>query len=135
MNFILTLAHIQENSISFTVHITLRLFEGEDILNHKTNLSIYVTYNIQSEQYSTYTTKIANDFLHKVISIYFNHKCSPNIIPEIEIVFISDLKHITRQHYLEHPKSMLCRKLIRRFHESTSQDFEYKWLTDSFKNL
>ena len=41
---------------------------------------------------------------------------------------------MTRQHYLEQPKSMLCRKLIERFHESP-QDFEYKWLPNSFKNL
>ena len=44
-------------------------------------------------------------------------------------------KDITRQHYLEQPKSMLCRKLIRKFHESTSQDFEYNWLQVSFLNL
>ena len=42
---------------------------------------------------------------------------------------------MTRQHYLEQPKSMLCRKLIGRFHQSTSQDFEYKWLPVSFKDL
>ena len=37
----------------FTIHITLRPFEGEDILNHKINVSNYVTYNTQSEHYST----------------------------------------------------------------------------------
>ena len=51
------------------------------------------------------------------------------------MVFISDPKNISQQHYFELPKSMLCRKLIRRFHESSSQDFEYNWLPDSFKNL
>ena len=98
-------------------------------------MSNYVTYNIQSEHYTNYTTELADDFLHRVISIYFSHRCSPKIIPKKEIVFISDPKDITRQHYLEQPKSMLCRKLIRRFHESTSQNFEYKWLPDSFEDL
>ena len=83
----------------------------------------------------TYTTESASDFLHRVISIYFSHDCSPKIIPEIEIVSISDPKDITRQHYLEQPKSMLCHKLIRRFHESTPLDLEYNWLPDSFKDL
>ena len=95
----------------------------------------YVTYNIQSELHTAYTTELANDFLHRVISIYFSHDCSPKIIPEIEIVFISDPKDNTRQHYLEQPKSMLCRKIIIRFHEPTPLDFEYNWLPDPFKDL
>ena len=119
----------------FTVLITLRLYEGESPLNHKTNVSNYVTYNIQSGNYTTYTRELANEFLHRVISICLYHVCSPIIITEIEIVFILDLDDITREHYFEQPKSMLCRKLIRRFRESSSQDFEYKWLPHSFKNL
>ena len=116
----------------FTVQISLRLGEGESHLNHKINVSNYVTYNIQSENYTTYTTEIANDFLHRVIAIYLSREC---ISFEIETVFISDPKDITQKHYLELSKSMLCRKLIRRFHESTSQDFEYKWLPDSLPDL
>ena len=98
-------------------------------------MSNYVTYNIRSEHYTTYTTELADDFLHRVISIYFSHECSPKINPEKKIVFISDPKYITRQHYLEQPNLVFCRKLIRRLHESTSQDFEYKSLPDFFKDL
>ena len=89
----------------FTVSILLRLYDGEHPLNHKTIVSNYVTYNIQSKHYTTYTTGLADGFLHRVISIYFSHGCSPKIIPEIEIVFISDPKDITRQHYLEQPNN------------------------------
>ena len=99
------------------------------------NVSNYVTYNNRSENYTTYKTELANDFLHRVIEINFSHGCSPKIITEIGIVLISDLNDIIREHYLEQPKTMPCCKLIRRFHESTSEDFEYKWLPDSFKNL
>ena len=88
-------------------------------------------YQIKSEHYSTYTTEPAPDFLQRVIKLYLSHSCSPQIVPEIELVFLSDLKDITRQHYLELPKSMLCRKLIRRYHESIPLDIEYKWLPDS----
>ena len=111
--------------------IILRFHNDENYLDHVISVPNNGTYNIQSEHYSIHTTEPASDFLHKVISIYYSRSCSPKIIYEIEIVFISDPKDITRQHYLELPKSMLCRKLIRKFHESTSQDFEYNWLPDS----
>ena len=120
---------------SFTLRTTLRLYEGEFPLKHKVNVSKYVNYNIHSENYTTYTTEVANEFLHRVISIYYSDECSIKTFPEIEIVFISDPKDITQKHYLEQPKSLLCRKLIGRFHESTSQDFEYSWLPDSFKKM
>ena len=115
--------------------ISLRFEYGDtDPFNRKIRVSNYVTYNILSEHYSTYTTESASDFLHRVLNIYLAHDCSPKVTPEVEMLFISDFLHITRNHYLQLPKSMLCRKLIRRFHEST-QDFEYKWLPDSFKDL
>ena len=84
----------------FTVSILLREHDREHPLNHKINVSNYVTYNIQSEHYTTYTKEPASNFLHRVLSIYFSYRCSPKIIPEVEIVFISDPKDITRQHYL-----------------------------------
>ena len=36
-----------------------------------------------------------------------------NFCDEINIIFISNLKDITFVHFMEQPKSMLCRKLIR----------------------
>ena len=48
----------------FTVSILLREYDGEHPLNHKINVSKYVTYNIQSELYTTYTTEPGSrDFL------------------------------------------------------------------------
>ena len=135
MYLILNLPIIQKNSFFFTIHITLRPFQDKSILQHKIDVTNNVTCNIQSECYATYTTEPASGFLHRVISIYYGHKRSLKIIPEKEIVFISDPKDITRQHYLEQFKSMLCRKLIRRFHVSTPLDFEYYWLPDSLKEL
>ena len=77
-------------------------------------MSNYVTYNIHSENYSTYTRELVADFLHKVLPIFSSHKRSRKITPKNEIVFIPDPKDITRQPYLEQPKAMLCRKLIRK---------------------
>ena len=104
--------------------------DGDHPLDHKICIPNNITYKIESEYYSAYTTESACDVLDKVISIY-----SSKMFRKIQIVFISNLKDITRENYLEQPKSMLCRKLIRRFHESTSQDFEYKWLPDYFNYL
>ena len=75
-------------------------------------MSNYDTYNTRSENYTTYTTELANDFLQRVVSIYFSNECSLKKTPEIEIVFISDLVNIARAHYLEQPKSMLRLKLL-----------------------
>ena len=74
-------------------------FSGELLLDHKINVSNNVTYTIQNGHYTTYTTEPASDILPRVISIYFSQR-SPNVFPEIEIVFISDPKDITQQHYL-----------------------------------
>ena len=122
--------------VYFSVQVVLKFLDDDiDCLRHKTSVSNNVTYNIESENYSTYTTVLAPDFVQGVIKIYLSLGCSPQIIPEIEIVFISNPKDITRQKYLEQQKSMLCRKLVGRFHESTPLDFEYNWLPDSFKDL
>ena len=99
-----------------TICIFIRFDDDEDPRNHKISVSNNVTYNIHSKNYSTFTTELPSDFLHRVMAIYLPHECSPEIIPETEIVFISDLEDINREHYLEEPKSMLYRKLIRRFH-------------------
>ena len=85
----------------FTVRITSGLYEGESPPNNKINESNYITYIIQSKNYTTYTTELANDFLHGVISAYLSHECCPEIFPGIEIVFISDPKNITQKLYLE----------------------------------
>ena len=45
----------------FTVSNLLRIYDGGHPFNHKINVSKYVTYNIQSEHYTTYTTELAND--------------------------------------------------------------------------
>ena len=87
----------------------------------------------KKKHYNTYATDSASDFLHKVISIYYSRKSSTHIVPEVEVVFISDPKDITQKLYLGQLKSMFCRKLVRRFHETKSQDLEYTCLPNSFK--
>ena len=114
--------------------VSLRIYD-DYLYTHKMNIANNNSFNIKSENFTIYTIEPAPEFLHRVISIYLSHRFPPKIIPEVDIVFISDLKHISGQHYLEQPKSMLHRKLNKIFHESTSQDFEYKWLPDSFKDL
>ena len=54
---------------------------------------------------------------------------------EINILFISDLKDITFFHYMEQPKSMLCRKPKRIFIEEDFEDFDYNWLPNCFRQI
>ena len=116
----------------FTVLVFLR-FDDDDNPS-KISVPNNVTYNNESENSSTFTTEFSSDFLQRVVAFYLSHKCDPKIIAGIETALMSYLVSITRKHYLEQPESMLYRKLIRRYYETT-QDFEYKWLPDSFKIL
>ena len=54
---------------------------------------------------------------------------------EINIIFISDFKDITLFHYIEQPRSMLCRKLERNFVEEDFEDFDYNWLPNCFRQI
>ena len=52
---------------------------------------------------------------------------------EINILIIFDLKIITLSHYMNQPRSMLCRKLERKFIEEDFRDFNYNWLPKCFR--
>ena len=55
-----------------------------------------------------------------------------------EIGFISDLKNITFNHYMDLPEPMIRRKMIRKFFEVKSGDiinFEYNWILRCFYEL
>ena len=72
----------------------------------------------------------AFEFLDKVIKGYLNG-IAIDKIEEVEKVFISDLNDLTYTHYMEQPKSMICRKMKRRFFDVKSEyinDFEYNWI-------
>ena len=58
-----------------------------------------------------------------------------NEVDKIKILFISDLKDITFFHYMNQPKSMLCRKLVRNFIEEDFGDFDYNWLPKCFRHI
>ena len=76
------------------------------------------------------------DFLNIV-----DRKCVYNIISdEIDILFISELEEMTLQHYMNQPRSMLCRKLERDYFEENYQmvdnsDYEYNFLPYCFRNI
>ena len=62
------------------------------------------------------------------------------ISDEIDRIFISELKERTLQHYMNHPRSMLCRKLERDYIEENYQivdnsDYEYNFLPYCFRNI
>ena len=58
-----------------------------------------------------------------------------NEVDEIDIIIISDLKDFTFFHYMDQPKSMLCRKLERNFIEEHYGNFDYNWLPNCFRHI
>ena len=77
---------------------------------------------------------------HEFIDI-INRNCVYNTITdEIKIIFISNLKEMTLQHYIEQSRSMLCRKLERnyieeKYRQTDEMDFEYRFLPYSFRHI
>ena len=57
------------------------------------------------------------------------------VVDEIIITIISDLKDMILSHFMAQPKSMLCRKLIRKFIEEDFGDFDYIWLPNCFIHI
>ena len=70
-----------------------------------------------------------------------DRNCAYNIISdEIDIIFISKPKEITLQHYMEQPRSMLCRKLERNYiaeNDPPNDDrhFDYNLLPYCFRHI
>ena len=68
-----------------------------------------------------------------------DRRCVYNLITdEINILFISKLKDITISHYVEQPRSMLCRKLERNSIELDDpaldpEDFDYHFFPECFR--
>ena len=64
------------------------------LLTKKIKVSYFVTYNIESEHYSTYTTVPAPDFLQRAIKIYLSHRCRPQMISRNKgSVYIRSQRH------------------------------------------
>ena len=67
--------------------------------------------------------------------------CVYNIISdEINIIFISSLKEMTLQHYMEQPRSMLCRKFERYYIEEDDSPpderyLDYNFLPSCFRHI
>ena len=62
------------------------------------------------------------------------------ITDEINIIFISNLKNITLQHYIEQPRSLLCRKVEINYTEENDpqpdeMDFDYNFIPNCFKHI
>ena len=77
---------------------------------------------------------------HEFLNIV-DRNCVYNIISdEIDILFISELKEMTLQHFMNQPRSMLCRKLERDYIEENYQivdnsDYEYNFLPYCLRNI
>ena len=64
-------------------------------------------------------------------SFYFDNE----FFDERNIIFISDLKDITFFHYMEQPRSVLVRKIIKKHLEEQRGDLDYNWLPNCFRQI
>ena len=99
--------------ISFTVKICCKVNN-----EHQFKLSVAHVVSLGMVVYpmTVNIKETASDFLDRARKAYLKgHEIEK--IDETEIVFISDLKDITFNHYMDPPKPMICRKMIRRFFE------------------
>ena len=65
-----------------------------------------------------------------------DRNCIHNTISdEIDIIFISNLKETTLQHYMKQPRSILCRKLERNYIAENDRDSDYNFLPYCFRHI
>ena len=62
-------------------------------------------------------------------SLDLDQKCCD----EINIIIILNLEDRTFIHFMEQPKSILCRKHVRKIYDGNYNGYNYKWLPKCFK--
>ena len=69
--------------------------------------------------------------------VIVDRNCAYNIISdEIDIIFISQLKEMTLQHYMKQPRSMLYRRFERNYiEEDDDVYFDYNFLPNCFRHI
>ena len=106
----------------------------DDTTDYKILIPNVALYDVTVHGYHFFINETACELLHRVITSYLTHgELSNDKIQEIEIVFISVLKDMTFSHYMIQPKSMLWRKILRRFFEVKGQVLmisKKNWLPD-----
>ena len=124
--------HIKNIQI-FTVCV---FWDVDEETNYKISIPNRISFASDVDGYQTTINETACDFSNRISTTYLSPNFSPKRIHETKIILISDLKDMIFHHYLELPKSMICPKLSRRFHQTTEveiYDFENKWLLDPLK--
>ena len=107
-----------------------------DVLINK--ISVRVTFIFQGNHFSKpkwrelpiYVRMSSVDFI-----AILERTCKNNEVDEIKIIIISYVKQITLSHYRDQPRSMLCRKLERKFIEEDFGAFDYNWLPNCFRHI
>ena len=82
------------------------------------------------EEIPIYVEISSNKFLDIV-----DRNCVNDEVDKINKIFISNLKDIFLSHYMDKPRSMLCRKLERNFIEEEFGGFDYNFLPNCFRHL
>ena len=74
----------------------------------------------------------------RVSALDFPYRFDGNIkdeAHEINIKFVSNFEDMTFSLYLTQPKSMICRKLVRKFIEEDYGNSDYNWVPNCFRHI
>ena len=93
---------------SFTVRVYWKV---NNEIQFKLSVPHVLSYGTIAFTMSLTMKESACDFLDKAIKVYLTGHEIENI-DEIEIGFITDLKDITFNHYMDQAKSTICRKIL-----------------------
>ena len=121
-----------KNFIDFTVCV---MWKKNDILINKISVPSTITLE---KPHLFKPCMVQLPIVIRVSSLDFLDIFDRNInngVDEINKIFISDLKDITFFHYMDQPKSMLCRRLVRNIFKENFGDFNYKWLPKCFTQI
>ena len=116
------------------------IWKKKDVIINKISVPCTITYK-QTHLFKPFMEEMP--FYVKVSLKEFQNMidrgCEYSIITyEMNIIFISKLKYITISHYVERPRSMLCRKLERNHIEEDDPDlggFNFKFLPECFRHI
>ena len=103
---------------SFTVRVYWKV---NNEIQFKLSVPHVVSFGMVVHSITVYIEETACDFLDKANEAYLTeHEIEK--IDEIEIGFISDVNDNTFNHYMDLPKPMICRNMLRKLFEVKSED-------------
>ena len=135
-------SYYDEHKKKFNEYTVTNIWKKNDMTINKISIPCTITFRrthmFKPDMFEipVYVEVLKREFLDIV-----DRNCAYNIISdEIDIIFMSKLKERTLQHYMKQPRSILCKKLERKYIEendppSDDKDFDFNFLPYCFRHI